>query len=213
MALEARPQSHASFLHKVSSPPRSTYITASEGSFRRPSDLNELFRITKPLAERSPNSNKVTRNDSTADAAYELETPPGTSSSAVKLNAQALPSSPGRVDGGDIAPSPVKLHAQALSSPPSRANARDVALQDKSDNRRMSISPTRPIEPLARASSVVKGPNESTESAALAEYASQGREDRQAVMDEFMVSKLEDPNFAVLCEDLDSCWRRIALGL
>jgi hypothetical protein len=47
----------------------------------------------------------------------------------------------------------------------------------------------------------------------LANYASQSREDRQAVLDEFMVSKLEDPNFAVLCEDLDSCWRRIALGL
>jgi hypothetical protein len=51
------------------------------------------------------------------------------------------------------------------------------------------------------------------EAASLAGYASQSREDRQTVLDEFMISKLEDPNFAVLCEDLDTCWRRIALGL
>jgi hypothetical protein len=189
LAFEARPQSHAGSLPRVSSPPRSAYMTASEGSFRRPSDLGELIRINNPLAERSPNSNKVTRMDSNADAPYELETPPGTASSPVKTSSHTVTSSPSRTDG------------------------RIVASPDKSDSHTRPVSPTRPTGLLARASSGVGAPTDSGESTALAEYASQSREDRQTVMDEFMVSKLEDPNFAILCEDLDSCWRRIALGL
>jgi hypothetical protein len=177
LAFEARPQSHAGLLPRVSSPPRSAYMTASEGSFRRPSDLGELLRINNPLAERSPNGNKVTRMNSNADAPYELETPPGTASSPVKTSSHTVTSSPSRTDG------------------------------------RMPVPPARPAGLLANASSVVATPAERGEPDALADYASQSREDRQIVMDEFMVSKLEDPNFAVLCEDLDSCWRRIALGL
>jgi hypothetical protein len=189
LAFEARPQSHAGLLSRVSSPPGSAYMTASKGSFRRPSDLGELLRINNPLAERSPNSNKVTRMDSNADAPYELETPPGTASSPVKTNSHTVTSSPNRTDG------------------------RNVASPNKSDSHTRPVSPVRPTGPLARPSSAIGAPTESGESAALADYASQSREDRQTVMDEFMVSRLEDPNFAVLCEDLDSCWRRIALGL
>jgi hypothetical protein len=185
LAVEARPQSHASHMPSVSSSSKSTYITASEGSFRRPSDLGELLRISKPLAERSPNSNNVTRMDSTADAQYELETPPGTSSSAMKTNAHPRVSSPSRPDD------------------------RAVTFANTSDKH----TTKRPSDPLAKTSSVVAGSSESAESAVLASYASQSREDRQTVLDEFMVSKLVDPNFAILCEDLDSCWRRIALGL
>jgi hypothetical protein len=164
-------------------------MTASEGSFRRPSDLGELLRINNPLAERSPNSNKVTRMDSNADAPYELETPPGTASSPVKTSSHTVTYSPSRTDG------------------------RNVASPNKSDSHTRPVSPVRPTGPLARAPSTIGAPTDSGESAALADYASQSREDRQTVMDEFMVSKLEDPKFAVLCEDLDSCWRRIALGL
>jgi hypothetical protein len=96
--------------------------------------------------------------DSTADAAYELDTPPGTSSSLSKPNAH---------------------------QPPGVGLLSDFF-----------------------ATQAVVG-----EAASLADYASQSREDRQTVLDEFMISKLEDPNFAVLCEDLDTCWRKIALGL
>jgi hypothetical protein len=189
LAFEARPQSHAGLLSRVSSPPRSAYMTASEGSFRRPSDLGELLRINNPLTERSPNSNKVTRMNSNLDAPYELETPPGTASSPVKTSSYTATSSPSRTDG------------------------RAVASPNKSHSHTRPVSPARPTGFLTRESFVVGAPTNSGESAALADYASQSREDRQTVMDEFMVSKLEDPNFAVLCEDLDSCWRRIALGL
>jgi hypothetical protein len=157
-ATHTRPQSHASTLRKTSSGKTSAKVTkpaAPQSLFRRPSDLGELLRITKPLSERSPNSNKVSRMDSTADAAYELDTPPGMSSSLSNVNAQGI-------------------------------------------NHPSDSSVTQP--------GVV-------EADSLANYASQSREDRQTVLDEFMISKLEDPNFAVLCEDLDTCWRKIALGL
>jgi hypothetical protein len=161
-AIHARPQSHASTLRKTSSgksTARIAKLAVQQSTIRRPSDIGELLRITKPLSERSPNSNKVSRMDSTADAAYELDTPPGTSSSL-----------------------------------PNKPNAHDVTgAVHQSDS-----STTQPG---------------GAEAASLAGYASQSREDRQTVLDEFMISKLEDPNFAVLCEDLDTCWRRIALGL
>jgi hypothetical protein len=160
-AIHARPQSHASTLRKTSSGKSNTRIAkpaAQQSTIRRPSDIGELLRITKPLSELSPNTNQVSRMDSTADAAYELDTPPGTSSS------------------------------------PSKTIAHEIAgAAHQSDS-----STTQPG---------------AEEAASLAGYASQSREDRQTVLDEFMISKLEDPNFAVLCEDLDTCWRKIALGL
>lgn len=188
LAVEMRPQTQGSLFPGASSPVKPTPVSTNAPS-RRPSDLGELLRISNPLAERSPNSNRVTRMDSTADAQYELETPPGTSSSLNKTNPPvAKPSLPSRIDGH-------------VTTSPSRP-----------DNHTAPGPSSSTIDPLARASSVVQGPVVGADPA-LAEYASQSREDRQAVLDEFMVSKLEDPNFAVLCEDLDSCWRRIALGL
>jgi len=45
------------------------------------------------------------------------------------------------------------------------------------------------------------------------EYATQSMQDRQAALEEFMIANLENPAFTKLCEDLENCWRRIALGL
>jgi hypothetical protein len=190
LAVEVRPQTQGSSLPSASSALKPAPVSSHEGSFRRPSDLGELLRIAKPLAERSPNSNKVVRMNSTADAQYELETPPGTSSSLSKTNAHtAVSSSPSKIDGR-VATSPFRPNSYTRPVPSTKSTG-----------------------PIARASSVIQGPADGADSVALADYASQSREDRQAVLDEFMVSKLEDPNFAVLCEDLDSCWRRITLGL
>lgn len=47
----------------------------------------------------------------------------------------------------------------------------------------------------------------------IEEYATQSLQDRQAALDEFMVQNLENPAFTKLCEDVENCWRRIALGL
>ena len=189
LAVEMRPQTQGSLFPSASSPLKPTPIPSNDGSFRRPSDLGELLRNSKPLAERSPNSNRVIRMDSTADAQYELETPLGTSSSLSKANVHAV-----------------------VSSSPSRIDGRNATSSSKPDKYTVAGPSAKLIDPVARAASVVQGPVDGADTA-LADYASQSREDRQAVLDEFMVSKLEDPNFAVLCEDLDSCWRRIALGL
>ena len=47
----------------------------------------------------------------------------------------------------------------------------------------------------------------------LEEYAAQSRSNREAALDDFMVANLENPSFTMLCEDVENCWRRIALGL
>lgn len=51
------------------------------------------------------------------------------------------------------------------------------------------------------------------EDGGLAKYADQSLADRQAALDEFMVQNLENPAFTKLCQDVENCWRRIALGL
>jgi hypothetical protein len=53
----------------------------------------------------------------------------------------------------------------------------------------------------------------SIEQQSLSSYAAQNVIDRRAILDEFMVAHLKDPAFATLCEDVENCWRRIALGL
>ncbi|EME50114.1 hypothetical protein DOTSEDRAFT_20500 [Dothistroma septosporum NZE10] len=51
------------------------------------------------------------------------------------------------------------------------------------------------------------------EDRSLDEFAAQRPEDRQAALDDFMIENLENPSFTTLCEDVENCWRRIALGL
>lgn len=149
----------------------STRPLAPQFTGRRPHDLGELLRRSKPLTDRSANSNKAGRLDSLADAEYELETPSGTSAGPDKLGEKTAGTS----------------HVQ--------------------QNRGIEN------EPVSTAGIAATGINDGVDTNALAGYASRSREDRQAALDEFMISKLSDPNFAVLCEDLDNCWRRIALGL
>lgn len=156
---DVRPYTSASTSAPSQETPRPLQRLASTDTSRRPSDLGELIRSRNPLGERSPNAKLVSRVDSTADAQFELDTPPDTSSA-------------------------VRKPATNSEKPPS-----------------------------VKAHSVNEKPNDWSDKASLAEYASQSREDRQTLLDEFMVSKLEDADFATLCEDLDSCWRRIALGL
>lgn len=201
LAVEARPQSHASVPSKASpsrTASKSVKETHSDGPFRRPSNLGELLRVSKPLVERSPNSNKVARLDSLADAQYELETPPGSSSSPTKTSATAVSSSPNRA-AGHFATSPARTDGPTMPTSPFRSTV---------------VANGGPNAPLPSATiTATHAPLRNGEATSLADYAAQSQEDRQTVLDEFMVSKLEDPNFAVLCEDLDSCWRRIALGL
>ncbi|KJX93375.1 hypothetical protein TI39_contig4325g00003 [Zymoseptoria brevis] len=51
------------------------------------------------------------------------------------------------------------------------------------------------------------------ESASLEEYAAQDGKTRLAALEQFMVDNLQNPSFTTLCEDMESCWQRIAIGL
>lgn len=159
---------------KRPSPDRPTAPVARQispvGAFRRPSDVGELIRNHKRLSEKSPNARRARRLDSHADAPYELDTPPRTSSPKDKENQRA---------------------AALAASPTGQRTAR--------------------ADPTINAVAAVQRGR--TGGSSLHEYVSQSLQDRQAVLDEFMISKLEDPDFTILCEDVDSCWRRIALGL
>ncbi|KAF2858659.1 hypothetical protein K470DRAFT_272240 [Piedraia hortae CBS 480.64] len=52
-----------------------------------------------------------------------------------------------------------------------------------------------------------------SEGITVEEYAGQATNDRQAALETFMLDQLEKPEFATLCEDVEQCWRRIALGI
>lgn len=47
----------------------------------------------------------------------------------------------------------------------------------------------------------------------LDQYTSQTAEARAKALDQFMIDNLKNPSFTTLCEDIEQCWRRIALGL
>ena len=93
-----------------------------------------------------------------------------------------------------------------LVSPPPTSPARKLATNTVKT--RPSISRNDfAVEARAQASSAT------AQEVSLGEYAVQSLQDRQAALDTFMMENLENPAFTKLCEDVEGCWRRIALGL
>ncbi|KAK0326505.1 hypothetical protein LTR82_002347 [Friedmanniomyces endolithicus] len=85
---------------------------------------------------------------------------------------------------------------ETVSPPPKRAMARD---------------PTAGAYKLAAESSIT---GTATGEVSIGEYATQSRQEREEVLEQFMMEHLEDPAFATLCEDVENCWRlRVVLGL
>lgn len=78
---------------------------------------------------------------------------------------------------------------------------------------RVDGSAENEMECINRACDAIEGNMASSTKFDLSQYAAQSEEDRQAILDEFMLSKLNDPTFVTLCKDIENCWRRIALGL
>jgi len=66
---------------------------------------------------------------------------------------------------------------------------------------------------VVRAHTAVTSPSKRQHDTSIEEYAAQDHSDRQAVLEEFMIANLENPAFTTLCEDVENCWRRMALGL
>ncbi|KXT09915.1 hypothetical protein AC579_8000 [Pseudocercospora musae] len=65
---------------------------------------------------------------------------------------------------------------------------------------------------LNRAYAAVSASAVPTDETSLEQYEAQSLEDRKAALDKFMMDMLENPAFTTLCEDVENCWRRIALG-
>lgn len=105
-----------------------------------------------------------------------------------------------------LADAPGDEDEQYWSANPSRTTS-----PDRSD----SMSPVKRSnadqDPTMSAHAAIRSVVRDTDSLKL--YAEQSLEDRQTALDEFMVENIENPNFMVLCKDVENCWRRIALGL
>ena len=78
---------------------------------------------------------------------------------------------------------------------------------------RRVAAPDEPQDYTINAYAAIKCPAHDTRETSLEEYATQSLQDRQAALEEFMIENLENPAFIKLCEDVENCWRRIALGL
>ena len=135
------------------------------------------------LNEVSANA-KVPRLRSLADAPYELESPP---TSSTRPHNKSLP---------DDRPA----DSQFISAPHAKS------LPDDRPAHSQAISVPHASRHVDRNPDVVCDEN-------LNQYAAGAQADREAALDDFMVRNLESPAFARLCEDVERCWRRIALGL
>ncbi|KAK1063331.1 hypothetical protein LTR33_012311 [Friedmanniomyces endolithicus] len=77
--------------------------------------------------------------------------------------------------------------------------------------RAMARDPTASAYNLAVQSSIT---GTATGEVSIGEYATQSRQEREEVLEQFMMEHLEDSAFATLCEDVENCWRlRVVLGL
>ena len=211
-------------LQTTSSPARpattSLYQPSAPASLRLPETLEHEMPPRRELPFKRPGSHQsassrpcTSANSASHSTAGADSSEPTVASSALSSarNASTHRSATASPLKGNIAPSHLEPVKQGLAIE-MRPQTQGSLVPSVSSPLKPTAVSTKATDTVARASSVVQGQVDGVDSA-LADYAAQSREDRQAVLDEFMVSKLEDPNFAVLCEDLDSCWRRIALGL
>lgn len=99
-----------------------------------------------------------------------------------------------------------------IESPPGSAVLR---VQDTVPGHKLSASTSANAgdQSLNRAYTAVSALADPNNEASLEEYEALSLEDRKAVLDKFMMDMLENPAFTTLCEDVENCWRRIALGL
>lgn len=68
-------------------------------------------------------------------------------------------------------------------------------------------------DPTAKPYAAMTSTDRGGQDISLDEYATLSRDDRMAALEDFMIENLENPAFKALCEDLEQCWQRIALGL
>nr|POE64928.1 hypothetical protein CFP56_65886 [Quercus suber] len=177
-------------ISKASVPPPSTRLVENETaagpekSIHRHPRMDELLYGKRSLAERS--ANLPSRLGSLADAPHVVD--------------DQLPIPPrSKIKSISDHSTAAPAVAAAAHDPSLRAYAATLALSTSTTGTSASDSPENTSAPANLTS--------------LETYAAQSAEDRHAALDEFMAQHLENPAFTTLCEDVESCWRRIALGL
>ena len=64
-----------------------------------------------------------------------------------------------------------------------------------------------------RVASQVMADAGSTSTENLGNYAMQSPQGRMDALNDFMMQNIDDESFVTLCEDVEKCWTRIAMGL
>nr|POF17878.1 hypothetical protein CFP56_13290 [Quercus suber] len=194
-AIAPRPSAAAS---QSSNAPLSTRLSEAESAapketpIHRPPRMHELLYGKRPLTEKSGNLPSCVRNP--ADV---LHVPDEQSPSV------SLPNAKLTVGHASV------LAAAAKATPATGTTRQDPSLRAY-DAIPPSITTTATATAMANSTGTKTAPATQSD---LESYAAQSLEDRHAALDEFMVQSLENPAFTTLCEDVESCWRRIALGL
>lgn len=96
------------------------------------------------------------------------------------------------------------------SSPPVATKTAGAAFESSSST--MQIDGTTDGS-IGRAYAAIQPSSSHSEAGNLTHYAMHTEEDRRTAMEQFMMENLGNPTFKMLCEDVENCWRRIALGL
>jgi hypothetical protein len=101
-----------------------------------------------------------------------------------------------------------------LEDPPENAwSSIQAPAQDWTRSVGTSGNVTTERDPIGDAYAALSTAHRDQDSSSLEEYAAQDGKTRQTALEQFMMDNLQNPSFTTLCEDVESCWRRIALGL
>lgn len=112
--------------------------------------------------------------------------------------------------------SPLSYKRASSTVLPSTRPLSSLGSADHSRRRSESHSPllTPPTSDSQRQSRITGERSDALETSnadALAAYAMQSPEGRQAALNEFVFEQLENPNFLTLLEDMETCWARVGL--
>ena len=177
---------------------------------------------SRPMTASASRSQMEASSDSSPPAAYlsreHQESQLGTSPTRTSLPDSTYAAQYKDVSAGSL---DTRKNAMLKGSTNSRVSRLDSLADAPHEVVSPPVSPPKHVTNTAASKSTLSGiaPNARALQAAqeermdLDEYASQSPADRQAAMDEFIVANLENPAFTKLCEDVENCWRRIALGL
>ncbi|TKX18465.1 hypothetical protein C1H76_9254 [Elsinoe australis] len=123
------------------------------------------------------------------------------------------PSAPTFYSTGNFRTETTQMHDQATAA--TAGSYMDGNRPDTAQSVLSSSPPrpdTAPANPFSRVLTEIASNQGSANRQQLATYAAQTDQERDAVLNQFIVEHLNDDNFLRLCEDMEGCWRLLGLG-